>query len=148
MRDNLNTTTVGTQVHHNKLVRGLLIVAGFGFVALGVIGIFVPVMPTTIFLILAASCFIRSSDKFYKWLIGNRYFGKFILNYREKRGITRKSKLISIVFLWLTISISIYFVNLLWVRILLLLIAGGVTWHILAIRTYIEPEGDVSYENN
>lgn len=148
MRNKLNSTAVGTQVHHNKYVRALLVVAGFAFVALGVIGIFVPVMPTTIFLILAASCFIRSSDRFYQWLIRNKIFGKMILNYREKRGISRKSKLISILFLWLTISISIYFVNLLWVRILLLLIAGGVTWHILAIRTYIEPEGDISYENN
>ena len=65
------------------LVRILWIVLGCLFVFIGTLGIFVPGLPTTIFMILAAACFIRSSEKLYKWLINNKYFGKYIIDYRE-----------------------------------------------------------------
>jgi len=116
--------------------RRLLIIAGIFFVGLGVIGIFLTVLPTTAFLLLAASCFVRSSDRFYNWLINNRYLGKYIKNYREGKGVPVRTKVLGISLLWLTIGYSVLFVvrsNP--VRIILILVAVGVTAHILSLRT-------------
>ncbi len=116
--------------------RRLLIIAGIFFVGLGVIGIFLPLLPTTPFLLLAASCFVRSSDRFYNWLINNRYLGKYIKNYREGKGVPVRTKVLGISLLWLTIGYSVLFVvrsNP--VRIILILVAVGVTAHILSLRT-------------
>jgi len=123
----------------SQFIRIFLIITGFISVILGIIGIVLPVLPTTPFLLLAAICFSKSSDKFYFWLLNNRIFGKYIKNYREKRGITIKAKLMVLFFLWLTISTSaLYAVNNLHVKILLFVIAIGVTTHILYIKTLEE----------
>lgn len=119
-----------------KLKKGLLIFAGTVFTATGVIGIFVPVLPTTPFLLLAAACYLRSSQRFYNWLLGNRFFGAYVSNYLHGRGMPRKIKIATIFLLWLTISCSIIFaVQALVIRIILLIIAVGVTVHILLIKT-------------
>ncbi|WKZ69207.1 MAG: YbaN family protein [Melioribacteraceae bacterium] len=124
------------QIHSNRLVRWLLITAGWFFVTLGVIGLFLPVMPTTIFLIIAAACFARSSDKFYNWLLNNKQFGKLIRDYREHRGMPLRAKFIAIIMLNLFIGYSaIFAVELVWVKILLLVIAIGVTTYIISIKT-------------
>lgn len=113
-----------------------LIGGGSACVALGVIGMFLPVLPTTPFLLLAAVCYARSSQRLYHWLITNRWFGAYIRNYREGRGITRLHKALILLLLWLTIGSSVvYGVALWWGRLLLLGIAVGVTIHILKIRT-------------
>lgn len=123
-------------VFQSRLIRGLLIVAGTLSLGLGIIGIFLPILPTTPFLLLAAACYARSSKKFYNWLINNRWFGEYIRNYREGRGIPWKVKILSVSFLWITILISVYFVvTHLLIRIMLILIAIGVTAHILTIQT-------------
>jgi uncharacterized membrane protein YbaN (DUF454 family) len=120
----------------NRFVRGLLIVAGTVCVGLGVLGIFLPLLPTTPFLLLAAACYARSSKRFYRWLLNNRWFGNYLRDYREKEGIPLKVKLSSISLLWITILFSAAFVvEILWVRIILILIASLVTIHILRIRT-------------
>jgi uncharacterized membrane protein YbaN (DUF454 family) len=67
--------------------RRLLIVAGTLFTGLGIIGIFVPILPTTPFLLLAAACFMRSSERFYHWLINNRILGAYVRDYMEGKGI-------------------------------------------------------------
>ena len=113
-----------------------MIIAGIFFVGLGVIGIFLPLLPTTPFLLLAASCFVRSSDRFYNWLINNKYLGKYIKNYREGKGVPARTKVLAVSLLWLTIGYSVFFVvqsNP--VRIILILVAVAVTVHILSIRT-------------
>ena len=109
--------------------------AGFLFFGLGVVGVFVPLLPTTPFLLLAAACFARSSERFYRWLLGNRWFGAYVRNYREGRGVPAKVKIFSIALLWIAISSSAAFVvsNLV-VRIVLVVIAVGVTVHIVSIR--------------
>ena len=80
----------------NKLVRFLWITLGSLFVAIGYIGIFVPGLPTTIFLILAAGCYIRSSKKLYNWLINNKLFGQYIRDYYEGKGMPLKAKISAI----------------------------------------------------
>ena len=119
----------------SKLKRQLLIIAGTIFVIVGVIGIFVPILPTTPFLLLAAACYIRSSQKFYSWLINNRLFGTYIRNYMEGRGMPIKIKAFTIILLWATIGISICIAapNLT-LKIVLAIIAIGVTLHIIFIR--------------
>ncbi len=119
------------------MLKPLLIVSGTVCVGLGMLGIFLPLLPTTPFLLLAAACYIRSSEKFYHWLITNRWFGRYIRNYREGRGVPLSTKVMAISLLWITISYSAFFVvDILAVRILLILIAAGVTVHLVLLKTY------------
>lgn len=118
-------------------LRALLIVFGTLCVALGVIGMLFPVLPTTPFLLLAATCYARSSDRFYNWLITNRWCGAYIRNYREGRGIPLKQKAFTIVLLWLTIGCTVWLVNLhWWLRWMLIGIAVGVTIYLVKVKTY------------
>jgi len=105
-------------------------------VGLGLVGIFVPLLPTTPLLLLAAACFIRSSDQLYRWLIGHRWFGSYIRHYREHRAITLRAKVATLLLLWGVIGYTaLAVVALWWVRALLLLVAVGVTTHVLRLRT-------------
>jgi uncharacterized membrane protein YbaN (DUF454 family) len=118
------------------ILKVLLIISGTVCVALGCIGIFVPVLPTTPFLLLAAICYSHSSEKFYTWLLTNRWFGDYIRNYREGRGIPLKQKVYTISLLWIVITVSVIFaVPLWWVRTILLVIAAAVTFHLIRIKT-------------
>jgi uncharacterized membrane protein YbaN (DUF454 family) len=117
-----------------KLKRQLLLAAGTLSLAIGIVGIVVPILPTTPFLLLAAGCYLRSSPRFYNWLMGNRFFGAYIRNYIEGRGIPVKVKLFIIIILWATISISIWLVANWIVTIVLLIVAVGVTLHVIFIR--------------
>lgn len=113
------------------------IVGGSACVALGLVGMFLPVLPTTPFLLLAAVCYARSSPRLYRWLLTNRWFGEYIRNYREGRGMTRSHKTAVLLLLWLSIgSSAVFAIQLWWMRLLLLGIAAGVTVHILKIPTY------------
>jgi len=119
-----------------RFIRGLLIIAGTLFVGLGILGIFLPLLPTTPFLLLAAACYAKSSKRFYHWLLNNKWFGNYVKNYREKKEVPLKVKLSSISLLWVTILFSaVFVVDILLFRIILILIAAGVTIHILSIRT-------------
>ncbi len=116
--------------------RFLLTTGGIISLALGILGIPLPLLPTTPFLLLSAYLFARSSPRLYNWLIYHRIFGKYIRDYREKRGVPLEVKVGTILLLWVTISLSAFLVvELLWVRILLFVIAIGVTTHILQLRT-------------
>lgn len=128
-----------------RRLRWLLVAAGFLFVGLGAAGIFLPLLPTTPFLLLAAACFARSSERFYKWLLHNRWFGGYIRDYREGRGIPVGVKIVTVALLWLVIILSAAFaVSSLVVRIILAVIAVGVTAHILSIRTKRRDDGEAS----
>jgi len=99
------------------------------------VGVFVPILPTTPFLLLAAACYMRSSERFYQWLISNRLFGAYVRNYIEGRGMPIKIKIFTILLLWLTIGLTIAFgVQDTIIRIVLVCIAIGVTVHIGLIR--------------
>ncbi|MBN2394763.1 MAG: YbaN family protein [Anaerolineae bacterium] len=122
------------------LHKWLLVVAGILAVGLAVVGIFVPVLPTTPFLLLAAACFMRSSGRLYNWLIHHKWFGEYIRHYREYRAITLQEKALTLVALWVGIGVTAVFaVTLWWVRALLAAVAVGVTLHITHIRT-LTPE--------
>jgi hypothetical protein len=122
-----------------KLKRKLLIIAGTLSTGIGIVGIFVPILPTTPFLLLAATCYARSSRRLYDWLLNNRYLGGYIKNYIQKKGVPLKIKVLTVVLLWITIGASVIFaVQVFIVRVILILIAVGVTIHIICIKTYKE----------
>lgn len=120
----------------SRWIRRVWIGAGILFVGLGTLGIFLPLLPTTPFLLLAAACYARGSKRFYNSLVSNRWFGSYIKNYRERKALPLKIKILSIVLLWATIGYSAIFVaGTPLVRALLIGIAIGVTIHITLIRT-------------
>jgi uncharacterized membrane protein YbaN (DUF454 family) len=119
--------------------RRLLLAAGTLCAGLGIVGIFVPILPTTPFLLLAAACYMRSSERFYRWLTNNRVFGAYVRNYLEGRGMPIRMKLATVLVLWLAIGLSITFaIESLVIRIILISIAVGVTVHIALIRRRVE----------
>jgi uncharacterized membrane protein YbaN (DUF454 family) len=114
----------------------LFIAAGIVCLALGTIGAFLPVLPTVVFYLLAAAAFARSSERLYAWIMNHRFIGPLIRDYRRYRAVPARSKVIALVFLWLTIgSSAVFAVESWWLRALLALIAVGVTAHILSLRT-------------
>ncbi len=115
--------------------RAVLIAVGLASVVVGAIGIVIPVLPTTPFLLLAAVCFVRSSDRLYRWLTTNRVFGSYIRNYREHGAMPAGAKWCAISVLWLTVAVSAVLVDHLVVRIALVAMAVGVTILIARIRT-------------
>jgi uncharacterized membrane protein YbaN (DUF454 family) len=120
----------------SKFVRTLYVIAGTICLVLGIIGIILPVLPTTPFLLLSAACYARGSERFYNWLLNNRILGPYIRNYREGKGMPIKTKIFTITTLWITILISIFFFahKILWLTILLIVIASAVSTHIILIR--------------
>jgi uncharacterized membrane protein YbaN (DUF454 family) len=125
----------------------ILISAGSLSVALGFIGIFVPLLPTTPFLLLAAACYVRSSKRLYSWLLNNRWLGNYIKFYREYRAITLQAKILTLIFLWSVISYTtLVIVDELWIRILLGTVAVSVSFHLLYLKT-LTPELRVKIES-
>src|SRR3972149_1076318 len=92
----------------NRVVRALLIVAGTISLVFALIGIVMPVLPTTPFLLLTVACYCRSSERLYRWLINNKWFGEYIRNYQEGKGIPLKTKVFALTVLWPTIILAIF----------------------------------------
>jgi uncharacterized membrane protein YbaN (DUF454 family) len=93
--------------HRSLAVRVALVIAGTLCVALGVLGLFLPVLPTTPFLLLAAACYARASNRFYGWLLNNRTFGPLIREWRRYRSIPWRTKLTAIALMAMTLTTSI-----------------------------------------
>ena len=118
----------------------LLISAGVLAVVLAILGIFLPLLPTTPLLLLAAGCFMRSSPRLYKWLIHRKWFGKYIYHYREHRAITTKARIVTLLLLWVVIGFTAFFaVDIWWLRLILGIVAISVTWHIFQLK-HLTPE--------
>ncbi|MBP1712010.1 MAG: hypothetical protein H6Q42_213 [Deltaproteobacteria bacterium] len=131
---------MGTQPESRRtsspLLRWLLIIIGLVAVSVGTVGIFVPLLPTTPFYLLAAACFFRSSDRLYQWLIGNKWCGPYLRNYREQRAIPRHAKIVALILLWGTIGHAVLaLLDHIWLRILMVGIAVGVTIYLLRLKT-------------
>jgi len=121
----------------SRLMRALLVVCGTLSVALGVLGIFLPLLPTTVFLLLAAACYARSSERFYLKLINNRWLGGYIRNQRDGRGMRRRDKIFTLALLWIGMSATmIWTAQAWWLRLLLAAIAIGVTLHLVKLPTF------------
>uniref|UniRef100_A0A832DP69 DUF454 domain-containing protein n=1 Tax=Ignavibacterium album TaxID=591197 RepID=A0A832DP69_9BACT len=119
-----------------KLYRYFYLISGILLVAIGVIGIFLPVLPTTIFLILASACFVKSSPKANEWLRNHKVLGMYIKNYQEKTGLSIRAKVFNIIFLWTMILLSAFLLtDKFYIKLILLTIAVGVTIHLLMIKT-------------
>ena len=120
-----------------KIVRAFFFTVGTISLVLGAVGIVLPVLPTTPFLLLALGCFFRSSERMTRWMLHNKYFGKYIRNYKEGKGIPLKTKVIALTILWVTIIYSAFFIiPVLIVQIILVTIATAVTLHLYRLPTY------------
>lgn len=120
--------------------KAILIFVGTVCVGLGVLGMFLPLLPTTVFLLMAAYCYSRSSERFHTWLLNNRFCGKYIRNYKSGQGISIRQKVTTITILWASIGFSIWMIGgSFWVSLLLAAIAIGVTVHLLMIKS-LRPE--------
>ena len=132
----MNTSCDQTPKPLSPALRWTLFISGFIAIGLGVIGIFLPVLPTVPFLLLAAACFGRSSERFYTWLINHTHLGPLVRPYLQGSGISRSSKLKAIGLIWASITISaIFLINIFWVRGLLLIIGLAVTLYLLKLPT-------------
>ena len=120
-----------------QMKKTLFITLGSASLALGVIGMFLPVLPTTPFLLLTAGLYARSSDRLYSWLMNHKIFGEYIRNFREEKAIPLRGKVIAISTMWIFMLYSIFFiVNEKWhLQVLLGSIAVAVTIYILSFKT-------------
>lgn len=120
--------------------RGIFVVAGTISLGLGALGVFLPILPTTPFLLLSAAFYYKGSERMHRWLLNNKLFGNYIKNYKEGRGIALKAKAIALCLLWTTICYSAFFIlNMIALQIALFVIAGGVSIHILTLPTFRNP---------
>ena len=118
-------------------MRVFLIIVGSISFALGVTGMFLPMLPTTPFLLLSAAAWFKASPSLYEWLITHKVFGEYIRNFREHRAIPLRVKIISVSLVWLTIGYCIFAVvdEWWWAQLLMTLLAIGISWHILSFKT-------------
>ncbi len=122
-------------IHPSPFVRAFLLFLGVLALALGVIGVFVPLLPTTPFLLLASYSFARSNNKFNDWLLTNRFFGKHLQNYIKRKTVKNEIKWITICILWLTILVSLSVIHTpVFVKVLLIIIATGVSVHLFTLK--------------
>ena len=117
-------------------MKTICIILGTISLGLGILGIFLPLLPTTPFLLLTAALYFKGSPRLYQWLLNHKYFGTYIRNFRENKAIPLRAKIISLLLMWGTMLYCIFFlIPSVWVKILLFLIAAGVTYHILSFKT-------------
>jgi len=119
-----------------KMMRGAYIIAGTIALVIGAIGVFLPVIPTTPLVLLAAACYYRGSDRLHARILSSRWFGETIKNYQEGRGLTRDTKLRAVSMMWVMILISAwFFVSSLFVRVAMICVAIGVTVYLVRLPT-------------
>jgi len=127
-----------------KVARALWFIAGTICVVLGAIGIVLPILPTTPFLLAAAACYYKSSEKMHRWLLNNKWFGEYIRNYKEGKGLTKKTKITALTVLWITIGFSTVFMLprllpamlVLPMQLIMIAVAIAVSTHILRLPTF------------
>lgn len=120
--------------------RLLMIIAGTAFLILGAVGVFVPVLPTTPFLLLTAFFYLRGSARLHAWLMHHRLFGEYIYNYVHFRAIKRRTKIGTLVFLWAMLILSASLVANVYVAAVVGVVGIGVTVHILKLKTLTEQQ--------
>ncbi len=123
-------------------MKTLLSFLGIVSLALGIAGIFLPLLPTTPFLLLSAWLFVRSSPRLYAWLTNHPRLGPYIRNFRENRAIPLRVKIVSVTMVWLTIGYCVVAVvdEWLWAQAAMVLLAAGITAHLLSYATLKEEQ--------
>ena len=117
-------------------MRILFILLGSLSLVLAVVGIFLPLLPTTPLLLLAAALYLRSSPRLYEWLLNHKYLGSYIRNFREHRAIPLRAKIVSVALIWITLLYcALWVVPQIWIKILLIGLAVALTIHILSFKT-------------
>lgn len=120
---------------HSKGVRLAFVIGGHVCIVLALFGIILPVMPATVFLLLAAACYARGSQKFYDWLLHHKWFGPPIKDWQRHKAMTIKSKVIAIVSVVVGVAVSMFLVKVPWMRIGLGVVVVGVIVTVLLIKT-------------
>lgn len=115
----------------HMLLRAFFVAAGTVSVLFGIAGVVLPMVPATPFLLLATFFYARSSPRFLRWLLEHRWLGPYISNYRERKPLTRRQLVSTLVTLWTSFAISIALVDIAAVRVLLIVIPTGVTIYLL-----------------
>lgn len=110
-------------------------VLGTFFVGLGVAGIFLPLVPTTPFLLLASACYLRGSKRLHDWLMNHRHLGAYIRNIKERRGMPVRAKVVTLILLWVSIGLSIYSIGRWTATVFLICTAACTTTYILRMKT-------------
>ncbi|MCK5625774.1 YbaN family protein [Candidatus Bathyarchaeota archaeon] len=127
-----------------KIIRALWFMAGTISLVLGAIGIVLPILPTTPFLLASAACYYKSSSRMHNWLLNNKWFGEYIRNYQEGKGIPLKTKITALTVLWVTIGVSTFFFLepllppflVLPMQLTMIIVAIVVTIYMLRLPTY------------
>lgn len=118
------------------MLRWILIACGWISLASGLVGIFLPVIPTVPFLLLAAACFSRSSERFHSWLVEHNHLGPLIRDYLQGAGIPLRAKISAIAMVWVSFPASaLLFAQTLWLKALLLTTAAAITLYLLFLPT-------------
>lgn len=117
------------------MIRILFNIVGTVAVILGVIGIVLPLLPTTPFLLLALACYMRGSRRMARWMVSNRLFGRYLMDYHAGLGIPLKTKVWALTIMWASLALSAYLVPIPWVRPLLLIPGIGVTIYLWRYKT-------------
>lgn len=122
-----------------KLKKGFYVVLGTLALALGFIGIFLPVIPTTPLVLLAAACYMRGSERLHGWLLASKWFGETIRTYQSGQGLRKATKVKAIGLMWIVITISaVFYVEILPVRVMMFGTAILVTRYLLGLPTYVD----------
>ena len=149
------TFTSACKEQGRKIVKTLWFIAGTICVVLGAIGMVLPLLPTTPFLLAAAACYYKSSEKMHRWLLNNKWFGEYIRNYTEGKGLTKKTKITALALLWATIGFStVFMLNrllpaqlVLPIQIIMIVVAIAVSLHILRLPTFKKPKENAQIQN-
>ena len=128
----------------NKAARAVWFIAGMICLVFGMVGIVLPILPTTPFLIASAACFCKSPTRMYDWLLSNKWFGEYIRNYKEGRGLPMRTKIWALTVLWVTIGVStVFFLNrllppqlVLPMQLIMVAVAIAISAHILRLPTF------------
>jgi uncharacterized membrane protein YbaN (DUF454 family) len=126
-------------IHLGEIIKKYLLIAvGSLSLLLGILGIFLPLLPTVPFLLLTAYCFARSSNRLYSWLLQHKTFGSYIYHYQTYRAITRKTKILAVSFLWGSLVLSMSLLQEVFFCLLLAMVGLGVTFYLLSLQTLKE----------
>ena len=118
-----------------RVKKYIYIILGSLMLALGAVGIILPVLPTTPFLLLAGFFYLRSSKRLYGWLLRHRILGPYVASYLKYKAIPRKTKISALVLLWSSLVVSMVVLSSLKVGLFLAAVGVGVSVHLLALRT-------------